>query len=179
MQDNLIYFPNLDIDLVKVHESVIKHQNNRSLATASHHRLAKDDEYLSSIRDRYPFLAEKYNIYTTKPYTGLPVHTDAKRNCALNIPIRGTQLSHTIFYEPVGELVTEYNPTLIVNKIMSPVKEIYRFTLTQPVIINNTIPHEVINKSSNTRVILSWSIDSKYTFADAVEMIKQYERIPN
>ena len=171
----MLYFPKLDVDIECIKSIVLNNQFNRNSSSAKHHRLVSSEPYLTEVQRKYPFLTDTYNIYTTLPFSGLPRHVDAKRKCALNIPLKGTDGSETIFYSPIGELITKYDPVLIANIIVSDVEKIYSFTLTEPVVINNTIPHEVVNNSATTRVIMSWSISNDYTFEDVVEIFKRNE----
>jgi hypothetical protein len=40
--------------------------------------------------------------------------------------------------------------------------EVYRYTLTKPVIMNTKLPHGVFGGPKLTRIIMSWSIDPEY-----------------
>lgn len=173
IDNNFIYEPNLDLDLNEIRKIVRTVQFNKIPEMAGHHRLVKNDPYLSSIKDRFPFLSPIFNVYTTQAKGQIPLHVDAKRNCAFNIPIANTEHSDTIFYEYVGDPLLQYNEKNVFYFINSPVNELYRFTLMRPTLINNSVPHKVLNNANAPRVILSWSVDDRYSFSEATELFKQ------
>lgn len=176
INNEYIYQPNIDLDLDYIKKLVSQKQFKSQNGLAGHQRMVKDDEYMTSIRNRFPFLSRMYNIYTVFGKGGIPMHVDAARDCAFNIPIMNTEQSETIFYNYAEEPVLEYNKERIYNLVKSPVKEVFRFSLTRPTLIDNAIPHEVINNSIATRVILSWSVNKEYSFTQAREM---FEKIIN
>jgi hypothetical protein len=106
------------------------------------------------------------------PWRSIPLHVDANRGAAFNIPIDNTINSSTIFYEFVEDPIFEYDSKNIFNLVRSKVNEIFRFTLLEPTLINNSVPHMVVNNSNKARVILSWSIKKEYTFEQAKELFK-------
>lgn len=165
MIDNqYIHELDIDLDFSYIIELVKKNQYKIIDGMASHHRKVSDDEYMTYVREKYPCLSQTYNIYTMQPGIGLPMHIDARRSCAFNIPISGTDDSYTIFYEPVKDLTFDFDPVKIYNVITSEVVETFRYTLTRPVLINNSGPHRVDVKGSNDRVILSWSASPEFNF---------------
>lgn len=166
----IIYQPNLYLDLNLIKKIVFETQYSvNTRLDASHHRLVKDHEYLREVQDRFPYLSDIYNIYTLPALKNIPLHVDAKRNAAFNIPIDNTEQSETFFYEYMETPILEYDSKNVYNLIKSKVKEIYRFTLLTPTIINNSIPHMVVNHSVRPRIILSWSLKKEYKFDDGVE----------
>jgi hypothetical protein len=173
IDNDFIYELTIDLDLEKITELVKKIQFNKMPDMAGHHRLVKNDPYMSSLKDRFPFLSPIFNIYTTRPFGQIPLHIDAKRSCAFNIPIEYTEESETIFYGLVGDPVLQYNPQNVFYFVNSSVKELFRFSLVRPVLINNSGPHKVLNHSKNHRVILSWSVHEDYTFEQAKELFKK------
>ena len=178
IRNNFIYELDIDIDLEYISKLVFKNQFKPSLDLisqqdkAKHHRLVSDDEYMVSLKNRYPLLGDYYNIYTLKKGQGIPLHIDAGRCCALNIPIIGTADTDTIFYETLGDVQTEYSQRYVYNLVKSPVKELFRHTLLRPSLINNSIPHEVINRKQVDRISLSWSFPKPTTFEEARELFK-------
>jgi hypothetical protein len=141
-----------------------------------HHRLVEKDQYMTSIRHKLPFLSAKYNVYKTSEMRPIPLHIDAERNAAFNIPILNTEKSSTIFYEKSEELELEYVPDRLYNLVKSKINEVFRFTLLTPTVINNSVPHKVVTRSMEPRIIISWSISKEYSFFEAVEMFKEYEK---
>jgi hypothetical protein len=148
---------------------VTKKQDESVSGRASHHRMVHDDPYMLSIKNRYPLLSDVYNIYPLPPYCEIPLHIDSSRSCAFNIPIQGTENTYTVFYEEAGPLKVEYDEKRIYNLVRSPVKEVFRSTLTQPLLINNSIPHQVTNNKNTMRLTLSWSLLQDITFQQAIE----------
>jgi len=154
----------LDIDYLKTKTYNVDSTNGEF------QQLINEDSYFNNLKLQYPFLSSKFNIYHSLPKSNIPLHVDANRNCALNIPLENTKESFTVFYKFVESPVFEYNNKFIFNNVKSKVEETFRFTLYKPTLINNAVPHKVINYSSNQRIILSWSILPEYTF-DQVKSI--------
>lgn len=164
-----IYELDIDLDMKYVADLVMKKQHESIAGRAKHHRMVRDDSYMISIKDRYPLLSDVYNIYVMPAYTEIPLHIDAGRSCAFNIPIQGTEGTNTIFYEEAGPLISEYDDKRIYNLVKSPVNEVFSNTLLKPLLINNTTPHEVVNNKDTVRIILSWSLMKGVTFKQAIE----------
>lgn len=163
--DALIFKPNIQLNLKEIKKIIFESQfsSDKNL-DAEHHRIVSNHPYLQEIKSKYSFLSDTYNIYTLPGKRTIPLHVDAQRSAAFNIPIINTEESQTIFYEYVDYPILEYDPNNIFNRIKSKVLEIFRFTLLEPTLINNSVPHMVVNNSVNPRVILSWSICKEYNF---------------
>jgi hypothetical protein len=147
---------------------------NQSIAHKSikqHQRLVKDDPYLTSIRQQIPMLTPIWNFYKLEPYAMIPVHVDAQRNCALNIPLQGTDQSKTSFYNSIGPENFVYDSTKILHWAKHDLAKVFEFNLTQPTLIKNNVPHGVIN-GPHRRIILSWSITLDFTFEQAKLILK-------
>jgi len=137
-----------------------------------HQRLAELDPYMTYLKTKFPFLSSMYNVYDCRPGINIPLHVDSARDCAFNIPITGTEDSHTIFYKYKETENSEFLPSRVYNVIKSSVEEDFRFTLRRPTLINNSVPHEVIN-GNHRRVIISWSVKKDYSFTEAKELFKK------
>lgn len=131
------------------------------------------DPYTVAIRQQFPFLSSIFNIYKTISKLQSPIHIDAHRQAALNIPLYGTDDSLTIFYTRDNCSNMEYIPNQFSYYIKSQVTELFRFTLTRATIINTTYPHSVIN-GNHIRAILSWSILPEYSFEDIIQLIDNH-----
>lgn len=164
MKNKFIYELNIDLNIDYLRNLINSYENTDGLPT--HHRLVENDEYLTSIRDKYQFLSPIFNVYRFVSGREVPVHIDGDRYCALNIPIENTEKSHTVFYNNKENVIKRYDKTRILYYIDDPVEECFRFTLTTLTLINTTIPHSVTNYGPDTRVIMSWSIIKPYTFED-------------
>lgn len=174
MIDNqYIYELDINLDLDYIVQLVKKTQYSRILGRPRHHRRVVEDPYLTTILTTYPFLNPIYNVYSTQSLSNIEQHVDAKRQCAINIPIENTEGSSTIFYEFDGEPDLAYDERRVYYKISSPVIERFRFTLTRPVLINNAVPHSVEHTGPNTRLILSWGIRQDVSFEDAKRLINE------
>jgi hypothetical protein len=99
------------------------------------------------------------------------VHVDAARNCALNIPIINTENSHTIFYKTNNNLETKEISKRVYHLISSEVSEVFRFTLTEPTLINTKMPHGVLDSGNQNRIIMSWSVNDNYTYNDIKKIL--------
>jgi len=164
IHNDVIYELDIDLDIKQLTDLAL---NTEPIAGFSHHhRLAENNSYASSIKDKYPFLSPVFNVYKFPPGKSLPIHIDADRFCAINIPICHTEDSTTFFYNKDANALLEYDQQRIVNNVKSPVNEFFSFTLTHPTLINTTYPHSVINSGPNTRIIISWSILKPMTFEE-------------
>jgi hypothetical protein len=162
MNKKYIFIPNMDLDISKLKEIVFRNLYNRESTLATHQRYVDKEPYLLELRERYPFLSRLYNIYPTPPGYIVPIHICPNRGCALNIPIQYIEESYTVFYEPKDKLEMTYSVPRIYHIIESEMVEVYRYTLTQPVIMNTKLPHGVFGGPKMTRIIMSWSIDPEY-----------------
>lgn len=172
--EKYIYEPNLNLDYDYLKSLALKSKSIN--ANIQHHRSVYEDPYMTSILEKLPFLTQIYNFYNTSGGKTIPLHVDAKRNAAFNIPILNTNNSNTIFCNTLGEVKTEYVENRVYNLIKSDVTEVFRFTLLKPTLINTSVPHMVVNNGSENRIIISWSVSNKYTFLEAVELFKKYEK---
>jgi hypothetical protein len=172
INNEYIFTPNLDLNLDTIQEIVLRNIATRIPGMASHHRSVKEEPYLQTIHEKYPFLSGVYNIFDTKWDYVTPVHLDANRNCTLNIPVDNVQGSYTVYYKLEEPIVSEYIPKRVYHIIRSKYTESYRFTLDQPTVINTKIPHNIIhNNTTKDRIIMSWSINSNYTFEDIKKIL--------
>lgn len=137
-----------------------------------HQRRVSDDPYMSSLREKYPFLGSIFNIYYIK--NGLPIHIDAKRKCALNIPIRNCEFSDTIWWKSIEEEKLQYDYTKVAHIVENSVEEIYRSTLSVPTLINTTIPHSVVNRGSGVRITISWGITWETDYEQACREFDEF-----
>lgn len=152
----------MDLDISKLKEIVFRNLYKLEPDLATHQRYADKEPYLSELREQYPFLSQLYNIYPTPAGYVVPIHICPNRGCALNIPIQYTEDSYTIFYEPKEDLKTSYSVPRIYHIIESEMKEVYRYTLEYPVIMNTKLPHGVFGGPVMPRIIMSWSILPEY-----------------
>ena len=158
---------NLDINIEYLKNMVLTVPAKLIPGGASHHREVILDPYLISLKEKYPFLSPIYNVYNYPGYSKLPPHIDSSRNCALNIPILNTENSDTIFYKLVEPVTHKYVAEKRRNEITSLLEESFKFSLTTPTLVNNSIPHSMTNNSSDRRIIISWSIDETIDFITA------------
>jgi hypothetical protein len=174
IRNQYIHELDIDIDLDYIKDLVLNKPSKPIPGRADHHRSVADDPYMLSLKEKYPCLSDVYNVYVLPIGLGIPMHVDKDRQCALNIPIQGTEATDTIFFEPIGNLNIEYDPVRIFNVVKSPVKEVFRNTLMRPLIINNSVPHRVLNKDlNNIRISLSWSMRIDVTFNEAIKYFNE------
>jgi len=148
--------------------------SNNADGLKSHQRLVKDNPSLSALQEKFPFLGSIYNIYVFPPGQGLPVHIDSARKCAINIPISNTLDSTTVFYKLEEPVVLEHVAERVYDKVISNKIEVFRFTLTHPTLINNTVAHSATNYSDKPRVVLSWGLNKDIDFNIAKELLSEY-----
>jgi hypothetical protein len=129
---------------------------------------AMEDAYTQSIYQKYPCLSPIINIYRISPNWTLEMHVDSNRQCALNIPIRNTKNTDTVFYEFAEEPILEHDSVKKVYNVKSKVVESFRFSMNNPVLINTVgSPHAVINHTDDYRITMSWSMKPEITFDQA------------
>jgi hypothetical protein len=170
IRNEFIHELDIDLDIHHISELVFQEQFNYKEGYARHHRFVSDDQYMSALQKKYPLLSGVYNIYTLENGKGIPLHIDTDRSCALNIPIKNTEVTETIFYNSENSIKTRYDPKMIYDVVISPVGEIFRHRLTVPTLINNSIPHQVVNKPNNTRITVSWSFYKEVKFDQAIKI---------
>lgn len=166
MNNQYVFSPKIDLDLDIIKNIAFRrrHQKNKNMAT--HHRLVCEESYLVEIQQQYPFLGNVYNVYHTPPGYEMPLHVCTDRLCALNIPIQYTEDSHTIFYDVGDNPKTIYDEDRRYHLILSEAREVFRYTLTEPVIMNTGIPHKVIGGPRMPRLIMSWSINFRTSYEE-------------
>lgn len=172
IRNQFIYELDIDLDMEYITNLVMKKQDESVNGRATHHRLVSDDPYMTMIQKKYPLLSPVYNIYSLPANKGIPLHIDRDRSCAFNIPIQGTEGTHTIFYNG-DNIKLEYDSNRIYDLIKSPVTEVFRHTLIGPLLINNTTPHEVTNEKDSMRVTVSWSLQKGTTFDQAIRCFNE------
>ena len=118
---------------------------------------------LASLHRKYPFFNSEVSIFSIdggeKETSQWPIHIDAGRRSALNIPILNCDMQSTTYFysdpQPFRnkmEAVPEYQIAIIHGKL----DIIDEFSLTKPTLINTSIPHAVHNYGKGKRTILSW-----------------------
>jgi len=166
--EKYIFIPNMDLDISKFKEIALRNLFSVEKNLASHQRYVEKEPYMTELKEKYPMLSNLYNIYPTPPGQTVPIHICPERGCALNIPIQYTEDSYTVFYEPEEPLEMTYSVPRIYHIINSKMIEVYRYTLTEPVIMNTRLPHGVFGGPKTVRIILSWSIIPLYEEAKKI-----------
>jgi hypothetical protein len=135
--------------------------------------------YLKSLQDKYPWLGEWVDFFTTYPGVGYPIHIDntvQDRKVVLNFPVINTEKSTTNWYElpdTVEWIQTDpyqaadnkqgvYSSTgkfLKFNAATVIPKPVFSMITTEPVVIETKIPHDVKNRTTSKRVIASWHLN--------------------
>ena len=132
------------------------HQPNNYLKVESFNDLA-------NLRKKYPFFNPEVSIFTIeggeKETSNWPIHVDAGRQSALNIPLLNCDMqSTTYFYSDPQPFRNTINaiPEYQIAIIHGELELIDQFSLTKPTLINTSIPHAVHNYGKGKRTILSW-----------------------
>lgn len=124
------------------------------------------DPYLSQVKRQFPFLTDWFNVYHMGPRGGTPVHIDAHRSAAFNIPIEGCDSTSSVVYygpAPGTELEKWYKENERHYRVSSEIVEMYRFSMTVPTLVKNNIPHSVERSNGKSRrVIASWGTHGSF-----------------
>lgn len=83
---------------------------------------------------------------------------------AINIPVKNTEGTYTDFYEyidgPVKNMEFERHDIIYRYYGKANLKEIDRYSLSKPVILNTTVPHSVINNTDKDRFVLTFRFET-------------------
>ena len=90
-----------------------------------------------------------------------PIHIDTGYNVGFNFPVLNCKRTHTIFYKlnddvDIDSKLSKLKNHVVLNEFeQHEVKEITRFELDGPVLMNVSIPHQIINPNNGVRVSAS------------------------
>ncbi len=173
INEKYVFDPQIEIDQATMEEIVRRQANNIDPnSPIHHHRWVKDEPYLISIREKYPFLSEIYSLYVFPAGLQVEIHTDSKRSTVLNIPVLNLENTITTFYKVIDE---EYQPFNKQSKILmeydsKAVVPDYSYTMLKPLILNASIPHSISVNGNLPRTIISWGMKKNYQ--EAMEFFK-------
>lgn len=168
IDNNYIYEINPDqIELDMDYFSTLGLRLDKELEISKMRLDASEDSYTQFLYQKYPCLSPIINFYKFPSNWTLEMHVDSNRQCALNIPVKNTKDTDTVFYDFVEEPILEHNLIKKVHFVKSKVVESFRFSMTNPVLINVTNPHSVINSTQDYRISISWSMKPDITFEQA------------
>lgn len=136
----------------------------------------ESDEYLKSIRQRFPKLASYLKVMKMDKGQW-PPHIDTMRSSAINIPVQNCNETKVTRFGKKGTVVksmvttfgnieAEWHSHEYVNYVTDTDME-FEFYLETPTLINTKVPHQVINTTDTKRLILSWA------YEDSFEQAKQ------
>ena len=144
-------------------QEVFRRQQHKVLGDPqyeNYHRLVADEPYMASLKRKYAFLSDIYNIYEFSET--LPAHIDRDRKCTINFPLWNCDNTQTVVYEmPRATVLDDRWMYPLSNPVDASLgAELHRFELSQPVLFNVEYPHQVlIPDNSPSRISISWSID--------------------
>lgn len=120
------------------------------------------DAYLTSVTEKFKFLSPWLNVYCVNPAGNIPLHIDAHRLAAFNIPIQNCdETSQTIYYD--GKFDKIYKPATRYFSLTGQPNEVYRFALVRPALIRNDVAHEVKRVNGTAvRIIASWGVSGSF-----------------
>ena len=134
-----------------------------------------DYVFLSQLQSKYPNLADTIKFLKSSKGTW-PIHCDTHRQTAINIPLRNTNNTFTVFHEggtsvdsvyaQFGNVLQEWFSNKYITYFNDSV-EVYREVLDCPTVVNTSKPHGIINNGDKTRWICSWAYNG--TFEQALE----------
>jgi hypothetical protein len=153
----------LDLNL-DIRELLSIMSNLKSNELKPHQQHCTDYEYINNIYQRHiDILGALWNHYLLAPNTGIPMHTDAGRPSALNIPLYGSSSSTTTFYEmPVKESL--YDDRIVSYRYKDKTRELFKFTLNRPTLVRTNVPHSVM-AGNEKRLIISWGLLVDFDYA--------------
>lgn len=135
------------------------------------------DEYLNSIRQQYPNLADKIKLMKCGQGSW-PIHIDRHRLSAINIPVTNCDNTKTSKFYRNGTVVDSIVATFgsvtdiwYSNEYLSYVQDAelaYEHVLTVPTLTNTKTPHQIVNNTETTRVIFSWAYNENFEQAKQV-----------
>ena len=147
--------------------------------TATRVIMVDDEPYLQEIRNRFPKLRNYMEMMKFEPGV-IPIHTDNKRSCALNIPILNcNEHTTTTFYqataveesfERFGDVPPRPWKSSEFISYYKDAKPMFSFQFQKPVLFNTSKPHGIVNKSTGARLLWTWTCDD--TFENMKEMIQ-------
>lgn len=119
-------------------------------------------------------IVENVKFFKTIANGKVDTHTD-KRNVAINLPVFVDDKSYTVFYKNAIE--TE-SPSVVLNNTIKKTKAkkfikgelSNKIFLKNVLCLNTSVPHGVINDSTNDRIILSISFKKEF---DNFEKMKE------
>jgi hypothetical protein len=131
----------------------------------------ESDEYLKSIRNRFPKLFPYIKLMKMDKGQW-PIHIDTIRECAINIPIQNCDETKITKFGKNGKKIESLVTTFgnIKRKwhsheyltFVEEQKMDFEFSMEVPTLINTKKPHQVINSTNTKRIILSWSYDDVF-----------------
>lgn len=137
------------------------------------------DDFFIKTREKYPFLSEQVTFSVTKEGTIPLTHIDAPRNCTFNFPIHNCgEGAPTVWFDLPGPYYVNFmgEGTYGYYMIMGKKVPIKSYTLDsekgKACLFRTTLPHCVVNKSRNNRVIVTWSVDDFKLLDEIVDQIK-------
>lgn len=137
-----------------------------------------EDEFLTATRQRYPFLSEHVTFSFTKAGTIPLTHIDAPRNSTFNFPIHNCgEGAPTVWFDLPGPYYVNFmgESQHGYYTIMGKKVPITSYTLDsekgKACLFRTTLPHCVVNKSRDNRVIVTWSIDDFRLLDDVVKSL--------
>lgn len=89
-------------------------------------------------------------------------HIDSQENClALNFPLFNCNDSYTVFYDPndIDLIIDDIKPNGVIYKKITfntQPKEISRYKLDRPIILNTKVPHKIFHNSQTPRYAISF-----------------------
>jgi hypothetical protein len=92
-------------------------------------------------------------------------HIDSQENSlALNFPLSNCNDSYTVFYDPdnIDSIIDEKKPNGVIYKKIkfnTQPREIDRYILDRPIILNTKIPHKIFHNSQAPRYAISFRFE--------------------
>ena len=97
-----------------------------------------------------------------EPYIRKAPHIDRGYELALNFPIRNCETSPTQLFENKGKIVTIYTPVTNIPYLRyddDDPREVARFVMRRPVLLNISVPHTCYHEGNGNRVCISFRFE--------------------
>ena len=141
-----------------------------------------DDEVFFKIRSAYPWLDKKVTFSITNAGTIPMTHIDGPRNTSFNFPINncGPGASTVWFDLPPPYFVNfmnegQYGYYTVMGKKIPIAEYVLDSNRGNAALFRTTLPHCVVNKSRERRVIVTWTINEFLTIEEVIELVKNQQ----
>ena len=125
----------------------------------------KDTEFCKKLEEKFGFVRVNFNMFPANSLYDW--HTDSTRRCSVNWVLKTNPLAHTFYKEPIAETVIIEGQQTHVNHLFEVDYDLYN-----PVLLNTTKKHCVVNNFNDIRIIMSLSIFNDVSYEQMLEYLQ-------